>query len=255
MGFLAAIIAFALCAFVYVKMIRREVPEQIGKAQAWVPVAVGFIAPFLSSALAILTGLLIVKLRGGEITGMNVVVPEQADMSLLLRSLRLAFLIAGFPEELVKLLLALLMVKIFKPKNVYEYALAFAAVGAGFTVLEEALYSGSGLLSLVRLATFAMHMVFGLVMGVALGHARYTRQHGGSAGKYIFLGLFLPVLWHTIYDAGTSSNAGFNAEDENVMAAAVIASAVVVVASVALQFVLLIRFKKKAAAYSEMELE
>ena len=45
MGFLASIIAFALCAFVYVRMIRREVPEQIGKAQAWVPIAVGIAAP------------------------------------------------------------------------------------------------------------------------------------------------------------------------------------------------------------------
>ncbi|MBQ7436884.1 MAG: PrsW family intramembrane metalloprotease [Oscillospiraceae bacterium] len=255
MGFLASIIAFALCAFVYVRMIRREVPEQIGKAQAWVPIAVGIAAPLLSTAITLLTGLLIFKLRGGDITGMNATASVRAEMNPLLTSLRAAFVTAGFPEELVKLLLALLLVKIFKPKNVYEYALIFTAVGAGFTVLEEALYSGGGFISLGRLVTFAMHMVLGLVMGVALGHARYVRQHGGSAGKYILLGLLLPLLWHTIYDAGTATNAGFNAADENVQGTAIIAGAVVLVASVVLQIVLLIRFKKNAVAYSEMILE
>ena len=255
MGFLAAIIAFAFCAFVYVRMIRREVPEQIGKAQAWVPVTVGLIAPILSSALALGSGLLVFKLRGGEITGTEVISPAQSNLSPLPRSLLSAFLTAGLPEELVKLLLALLMVKIFKPKNVYEYALAFTGVGAGFTVLEEALYSGGGFISLGRLVTFAMHMVLGLVMGVALGHARYFRQHGGNAGKYILLGLILPVLWHTIYDAGTASNAGFSEEVENIPAAAIIAGAVVVLASVVLQFALLIRFKNKAAEFSGMELK
>lgn len=255
MSFLASIIAFALCAFVYVRMIRREVPDRIGKAQAWVPVAVGIAAPIFSSAIALLTGFLIIKLRGGDITGMNVTAPERAEMNPLFSSLRASFLSAGFPEELVKLLLALLLVKIFKPKNVYEYALIFTAVGAGFTVLEEALYGGGGFISVGRMVTFAMHMVLGLVMGVALGHARYARQNGGSAGKYILLGLLLPVLWHTVYDAGTVNNAAFKTEDQNIQGTAVVAGAVILIASVVLQIVLLIRFKKKAAAYSCMELK
>lgn len=252
MGFITSLIAFILCAFVYVRMIRREVPEQIGKAQAWVPVAAGLIAPIISTVITVGLGMLTIKLHGGEITQSGVNMPAQQETNLVLRSLIKSFRVAGFTEELVKLLLALLMVKIFKPKNVYEYALAFIGVGFGFTALEEVLYGGGGLASLSRLPGFAMHMVFAILMGVNLGLARYAKLHGGSAGKHIFLGLFLPVLWHTLYDAATTFNAGFDATDENVQAAAVVIALIVTVASTVLQFILLVRFKNNAVKYSEM---
>ena len=252
MGFITSLIAFILCAFVYVRMIRREVPEQIGKAQAWVPVAAGLIAPIISTVITVGLGMLTIKLHGGEITQSGVNMPAQQETNLVLRSLIKSFRVAGFTEELVKLLLALLMVKIFKPKNVYEYALAFIGVGFGFTALEEVLYGGGGLASLSRLPGFAMHMVFAILMGVNLGLARYAKLHGGSAGKHIFLGLFLPVLWHTLYDAATTFNAGFDATDENVQVAAVVIALIATVASTVLQFVLLVRFKNNAVKYSEM---
>ena len=255
MGFITSLIAFILCAFVYVRMIRREVPEQIGKAQAWVPVGAGLIAPIISTVIAVGLGMLTIKLHGGEITQSGVTMPvqqAQQETNVVLRSLIKSFRVAGFTEELVKLLLALLMVKIFKPKNVYEYALAFIGVGFGFTALEEVLYGGGGLASLSRLPGFAMHMVFAILMGVNLGLARYAKLHGGSAGKHIFLGLFLPVLWHTLYDAATTFNAGFDATDENVQVAAVVIALIVTVASTVLQFVLLVRFKNNAVKYSEM---
>lgn len=255
MGFITSLIAFILCAFVYVRMIRREVPEQIGKAQAWVPVAAGLIAPIISTVIAVGLGMLTIKLHGGEITQSGVTMPvqqAQQETNVVLRSLIKSFRVAGFTEELVKLLLALLMVKIFKPKNVYEYALAFIGVGFGFTALEEVLYGGGGLASLSRLPGFAMHMVFAILMGVNLGLARYAKLHGGSAGKHIFLGLFLPVLWHTLYDAATTFNAGFDATDENVQVAAVVIALIATVASTVLQFVLLVRFKNNAVKYSEM---
>jgi hypothetical protein len=236
-------------------MIRREVPEQIGKAQAWVPVGAGLIAPIISTVIAVGLGMLTIKLHGGEITQSGVTMPvqqAQQETNVVLRSLIKSFRVAGFTEELVKLLLALLMVKIFKPKNVYEYALAFIGVGFGFTALEEVLYGGGGLASLSRLPGFAMHMVFAILMGVNLGLARYAKLHGGSAGKHIFLGLFLPVLWHTLYDAATTFNAGFDATDENVQVAAVVIALIVTVASTVLQFVLLVRFKNNAVKYSEM---
>ena len=252
MGFITSLIAFILCAFVYVRMIRREVPEQIGKAQAWVPVGAGVIAPIISTVIAVGLGMLTIKLHGGEITQSGVNMPAQQETNLVLRSLIKSFRVAGSTEELVKLLLALLMVKIFKPKNVYEYALAFIGVGFGFTALEEVLYGGGGLASLSRLPGFAMHMVFAILMGVNLGLARYAKLHGGSAGKHIFLGLFLPVLWHTLYDAATTFNAGFDATDENVQVAAVVIALIATVASTVLQFVLLVRFKNNAVKYSEM---
>ena len=255
MGFITSLIAFILCAFVYVRMIRREVPQQIGKAQAWVPVGAGLIAPIISTVIAVGLGMLTIKLHGGEITQSGVTMPvqqAQQETNVVLRSLIKSFRVAGFTEELVKLLLALLMVKVFKPKNVYEYALAFIGVGFGFTALEEVLYGGGGLASLSRLPGFAMHMVFAILMGVNLGLARYAKLHGGSAGKHIFLGLFLPVLWHTLYDAATTFNAGFDATDENVQVAAVVIALIVTVASTVLQFVLLVRFKNNAVKYSEM---
>ncbi len=239
MGFITSLIAFILCAFVYVRMIRREVPEQIGKAQAWVPVGAGVIAPIISTVIAVGLGMLTIKLHGGEITQSGVNMPAQQaqqETNVVLRSLIKSFRVAGSTEELVKLLLALLMVKIFKPKNVYEYALAFVGVGFGFTALEEVLYGGGGIASL----------------GVNLGLARYAKLHGGSAGKHIFLGLFLPVLWHTLYDAATTFNAGFDSTDENVQVAAVVIALIVTVASTVLQFVLLVRFKNNAVKYSEM---
>ena len=255
MGFITSLIAFILCAFVYVRMIRREVPQQIGKAQAWVPVGAGLIAPIISTVIAVGLGMLTIKLHGGEITQSGVNMPAQQvqqETNVVLRSLIKSFRVAGFTEELVKLLLALLMVKIFKPKNVYEYALAFIGVGFGFTALEEVLYGGGGIASLSRLPGFAMHMVFAILMGVNLGLARYAKLHGGSAGKHIFLGLFLPVLWHTLYDAATAFNAGIDATDENVQVAAVVIALIVTVASTVLQFVLLVRFKNNAVKYSEM---
>lgn len=255
MGFITSLIAFILCAFVYVRMIRREVPEQIGKAQAWVPVGAGLIAPIISTVIAVGLGMLTIKLHGDEITQSGVTMPvqqAQQETNVVLRSLIKSFRVAGFTEELVKLLLALLMVKIFKPKNVYEYALAFIGVGFGFTALEEVLYGGGGLASLSRLPGFAMHMVFAILMGVNLGLARYAKLHGGSAGKHIFLGLFLPVLWHTLYDAATAFNAGLESTDENVQVAAVVIALIVTVASTVLQFVLLVRFKNNAVKYSEM---
>ena len=233
MGFITSLIAFILCAFVYVRMIRREVPEQIGKAQAWVPVGAGLIAPIISTVIAVGLGMLTIKLHGGEITQSGVTMPvqqAQQETNVVLRSLIKSFRVAGFTEELVKLLLALLMVKIFKPKNVYEYALAFIGVGFGFTALEEVLYGGGGLASLSRLPGFAMHMVFAILMGVNLGLA----------------------LWHTLYDAATTFNAGFDATDENVQVAAVVIALIVTVASTVLQFVLLVRFKNNAVKYSEM---
>ena len=35
MGMLSSIISFALCAIVYVRMLKREVPEPMSKKQAW----------------------------------------------------------------------------------------------------------------------------------------------------------------------------------------------------------------------------
>ena len=142
-------------------MIRREVPEPISKKQAAIPAVLGLLSVFLATMLMIGFGAGIKALFGSV---------SEAVSSLVLRSLVSSFFLAGFTEEVVKLLMFLVAIKIVKPKNVYEYGLLCAGVGFGFTALEEFIYAGSSLVAMVlRIFYFAMHMVFGLLMGLHLG--------------------------------------------------------------------------------------
>ncbi len=59
MGILVALIATALCAVVYVRMVKREIPEPIGKMQAAVPIGFGLLAVVLVVPMLALIGLLI----------------------------------------------------------------------------------------------------------------------------------------------------------------------------------------------------
>lgn len=241
-GYISCIISFVLCAFIYIRMLRREQPGTLGK-KSIVPVAFGFIAPIFTFVLLVVAKVLIDKTAGGQVS-IRIQNP-------LLRSLAKAFVGAGFTEELIKLLLALLAVAIVKPKNVYTYALMFIGVGFGFTALEELLYGGDNdLISLARLPLFALHMVFGMIMGVNLGlaHFKRTKAAGGSS-KHVIAALLLPVLWHTVYDAATVDNAGIATEND----IALILALVISIASVVLQFIMLSKFKKRSKDLCQME--
>lgn len=238
MGILVALISAALCALLYVRMVRREKPEPMPKKQASTPVVVGLFAPILATVLTHGIAFAVKALTGGRSL-------SDIIQNLVLSSLTSSFLKAGFTEELVKFLLFLAIVKRLKPKNVYEYAVLVAGIGFGFTVLEEISYGGGGMVTaLMRLPGFAMHMVIGLVMGLYLGLARYKKERGESGGRDTFLALFLPVLWHTAYDASTVANAALPAEDDYVQFQGLIAGLVVVAVATVLQFVALILFKK-----------
>ena len=52
-GYISCLISFALCTFVYIRMLRREEPGTLGKKSA-VPVVLGFIAPIISTVLVTL---------------------------------------------------------------------------------------------------------------------------------------------------------------------------------------------------------
>lgn len=107
-----------------------------------------------------------------------------------------------------------------------------------------------------RIPTFALHMIFQLIMGYYLSRARYEREQGNqNNGKLVFLGLFLPVLWHTLFDAVTAFNAGMESENENVALASAVIAIIVIIGSTVLQFVLLAKFKKNAESLCEMELQ
>ena len=238
MGLIAAVIATVLCAVVYVRMYKRELPEPISKRQAAIPVVLGTAAVFLMVPATIGVEYLITMVIPGGLAGLA--------PSLVLRSLVSAFFMAGCTEELIKLLMFLIVVRVVKPKNVYEYGLLCAGVGFGFTGLEDLLYGMTNpVSSFFRVLFFAMHMVFGLLMGVELGMARFSKRAGtGGSGKHTLLALALPVLWHTVFDASTTTNAGFNATDETTQIVAIVVALVVCAISIALQFVLLIRFKR-----------
>ena len=249
MGLLVAIIASVLCAVMYMRMYRREVPEPIGKKKAALPVVLGFIAPIFSTLLVVLFGFIVLRVTGGKSL---VEVISSPVLSSLVRS----FLLAGFTEEFIKFLLFLLTIKIVKPKNVYEYGLLCAGIGFGFTALEDVLYGGGNLtVALARLLFFAMHMAFGLIMGTFYGLAKYDRKQGyASTGRHMFLALFLPLLWHTLYDAATATNVGITSDDKTLQVIGVVFGLIAIVVSIVLQFVALVHFKKKSEEYCGMGL-
>ena len=152
MGIILALVAFFLCVIIYVRMVRRETPEPLGKIKAAIPVVVGLAAPFLATALVILFGWLMKVTIGIPLAGLS--------DSLVYKSLVTSFVGAGFTEEFVKCMLLLLVVKILKPKNVYEYGIFCAGIAVGFTLLEELLYGN----------------------GNTVTACRFWRYHGHSAG-------------------------------------------------------------------------
>jgi len=241
-GYISCFVSFALCTFIYINMVKREEPATLGK-KSIIPAALGFIAPVFTFIFLLLIKMLILNIAGDSVV---IRIPN-----LVLKSLAKAFLGAGFTEEFIKLLFALLAVAIVRPKNVYAYALMFIGVGFGFTALEEIIYGGDNdLLSLARLPGFALHMVFGMIMGVQLGLAKHNRKHGtGSSAKHVLAALVLPVLWHTIYDAATVDNAGLEADID----IALVIALVIDVASIVLQFIMLSNFKKRSKELCRME--
>ena len=249
MGLTAALAATALCVVIYVRMIKRELPEPIGKKQAAIPAGFGVLAVLLTTPLLILIGLLVQKLTGGGSLSGKVTSP-------ILSSIVRSFLLAGFTEEFIKCLMFLIVIRIVRPKNVYEYGFLCAGIGLGFTFLEDLVYAGQNpVSSVIRILFFAMHMMFGILMGTHLGLAKYCKQEQqDGAGKHIFLAFFLPILWHTLFDASTITNVALNTEDESIEIAGVIVGIVACMASIALQFVLLVRFRKKTEEYCGMQL-
>lgn len=248
MGLIVALISAIACGVLYYRMYKRDLPVPLEKSKVILPAVLGLFSPVLSTLMLVVNSSILQAILGGTL-------PEKVH-NLVIRSLIASFVLAGFTEEFVKFLVFMLVVVIVKPKKVYQYGLLCAGVGFGFTALETVLYgAGNVVTALSRLPMFAMHMVFGITMGLNIGLYKYYKQRGEKgAGKYLFMGLFLPVLWHTIFDAGTAANAGITSTDETAQMIAVIAALVIIVVSVILQIVVLIRFKKNSEKYCAMEI-
>ena len=128
MAIIQLLLSAIICGILYSRMIRREVPELIGKSQAITPVVFG-IASLVLSFLFFL-GLAYTTMKAGINT---------KEMAPLPGSVLGAFILAGFPEELAKLLFILLALRVFRSKirNAYEVILIGAGVGLGFPCLRS----------------------------------------------------------------------------------------------------------------------
>ena len=240
------VLSIIICGILYVRMIKREVPEKIGKGQAITPVALGVAALILSFVFFLGIGFAVMK------AGV-----DTKNMAPVPGSILGAFLLAGLPEELAKLLMILLTLRIFRSKirNVYEVILVDAGVGLGFTLFEEFVY-GEGGANLFRLLGLAANMVFGILMARHLAQARYDRMRNqGSPGKEVFLAIVIPMLIHTLYDATNATNRFLNSEDENMQGIGMMIAFVGIILMVVLQIVVLVRFKKNTEKYCAMRLD
>ena len=207
-----SIISFVLCLIIigilYKNMIAWEGDYRISRGQALLPVFLGILSVPISFIFALLIGFCFRSVTGFA--------PSEGPA--LLASFNHALFSAAMSEELAKLLITLIVLCIFRKKmrNVYEYMLIAGAVGFGFTLIEDFVYS-AGLSGLVmRLPNITAHVMLGLAMGRHLGLARYNKVTGrGSVVKEYLLAYFVPVFCHTVFDffaANTLIHAGDNAE-------------------------------------------
>ena len=243
MAIIQTVLSIVILGILYKRARGREKPEPIPKKQAIVPVLLGVISLPLSFMMVLANGL-ITKVMG----------IDSSKFPLAAHSVYSAFLSAGLPEEIAKLLIILLCLLIFrsKIKNVYEYILIGAAVGFGFTLFEEFLYGGVNASAIGRLFTIAAHMVFGILMAKHLGLAKYYKINGqGSPVKERVFAILIPVAIHTFYDMGTSQNKLLEADDETAMIGLALAAVALIVMFV-LQIIVLVRLKKNTEKYCEM---
>ena len=166
---------------------------------------------------------------------------------------------AGLTEEIAKLLMIILSIKLFSPKRIYEYTLIGAAVGIGFTIHEELLYGGS-IAGLLRFITVAMHMVLGIIMGKNLGIGKYNIANGLSHKAAYLKAILIPMIIHTLFDTCTIFNPVVNMSEElenNDFIAIVWLSIgiLAIIAAAIYQFVVLKKTKKEAEKQSSMYLQ
>jgi len=245
MAIIQLVLSALICGILYVRMIRREVPERIGKAQAIVPVALGIVALILSFLFFI--GLSVVISKTGF---------RASELSPVPGSVIGAFFLAGLPEELAKLLMILLTLRIFRPKirNAYEVILAGAGVGLGFTLFEEFVYGGDGA-NFLRLLCLPAHLVFGIIMARHLAQSRYDRMRNqGSSAKELLLAVGVPILIHTLYDATNATNKFLNSEDDQMLLIGLVIAFIGLVMMFVLQILVLVRLKKDTEKYCAMRL-
>lgn len=241
MAIIQFILALVILGKLYIRMIKREEPEQISRAQAVLPVIFGAVSVPVSFIMFLAIGNLMLK------TGISI-----NHFPVAVSSVMKALFAAGLPEEITKLLFMLLAILIFRARirNVYEYVLVGAGVGMGFSLLEEFFYGTGGMTAIIRVITVAAHMIFGMIMARYLGMASHKKVNGkaGAAGEY-FLAIAVPVIIHTLFDACTATNTMMNSNDDALQMIGVVIALIAMVVLFVLQIITFKGFKKKTAEY------
>ena len=244
LSIISALLALAICGLIYLRMIKREVPEPIGKLQAILPVIMGGICVLVSGPAGI--GLLY-AFKSIGVTG--------EKMANLPAAFFTAFFMAGGVEELFKFLAIIITIAILKNKvkNVYEYIILGAAVGFGFTVVEDFTFGESIFVLLIRTPLMFTHMTLNMIMGEFIGRAKYNKQKGeGQTALYWAWGLIIPMALHTLYDAGTIFNYPAIRGGDFVVGG--ILGGAAVLTNVVLLIYVLVRAKKNAENFSALSI-
>lgn len=245
MAVLQAILSTAILGFLYYRMIKRETPSPISWLQALTPIGLGMAA--LSVSFYAFLGVSIV---------INWLGIQAGSSPIFVRSMLFAFMMAGCPEELTKLVFMLITIFLFRKKirNVYEYILIGAAVGIGFTIPEEFVYGEEGAVAWFRLLTLAGHMVYGIIMAKHIGMAKYNRINGQPRFLQYVLAIVIPVFIHTLYDACTSNNLMLLSDEAAVSDAGIILGIAGTAVHFIGQFVILFILKKNTEKYCSMSI-
>ena len=247
MDYFVAVITLLVLAFLYWRMIRREMPRPVSPFQAILPFALGIVSMLIYGPC------LIGFIR--QFSHMSVYLSEAPPV---LQGMLKAFLMAGFPEEMLKMIFILIALVVLRSRvrNVYEYILIGAAIGAGFTVAEEWLYADTFQVSVfvIRMVGVAAHMAFNMVMGEYLGRARVCKLTGqGSPVKYTILAFAIPCIIHTLYDTCITGNVLLQDGSTAALGGVIMVAAVALL--VVFQFVVLIRFRKKTEEFCAMSVQ
>ena len=247
MEIIQLILAAIILVTIYKKMLKWGNADGLSKKQKYVPIGLGILSVIVSFLFVAGIALFSVKVLGFHLD-------EIENQSL--RAAVKAFTMAGLTEEIAKLLMIILSIKLFSPKRVYEYTLIGAAVGIGFTIHEELLYGGS-IAGLLRFITVAMHMVLGIIMGKNLGIGKYNIANGLSHKAAYLKAVLIPMIIHTLFDACTIFNPVANMAEEleadDFIALAWLSIGILAIISAAIyQFVVLKNIKKEAEKQSNM---
>ena len=246
---IAGLVTTGVLGFLYMRMIKREKPEQISVPQALLPIILGILSEIISSRAVMYLMIGLGTEKGAQ----------YSELPTVARQFMSPFLFAAFPEELIKLIMVIITLCVFrkKVKNVYEYILIGAAVGIGFSIAEDYSYASELASVFIRLPMLPGHMAMDMLMGEFLGIAMYNKKNNaGPVAIFNIFALVVPVIIHTLYDAGSTGNFMVfegAANGNNVMVTiGSVYALVVIVGFIVYSIRIIIRFKKIGEKFNNM---